>query len=82
VEIKPTVPLHPSGTIIAGFPRENYSMTHYCALWSMVFMMGFVMVFDNVHWRKKFNRLFCSKNLLSQDELNHLLTVWTACQDS
>jgi len=57
-------------------------MANYSALFSIVFMMSFVVLFDAVHWRKRLTRLFCSSNLLSQDELNRLSSIWSACQDS
>jgi cyanophycinase-like exopeptidase len=56
-------------------------MTHYCALYSMVFMMSFVMVFDSSHQRKRLGRLFSSITLMSQDELSRIQSIWTACQD-
>jgi CheY-like chemotaxis protein len=33
--------------------RETRVTPHHCALLSLVFMMGYVMVFDNVMWRKR-----------------------------
>jgi hypothetical protein len=56
-------------------------MTHYCALFSLVFMMSFVMVFDSAHHRKRFGRLFSSITLMSQDELSRIQSIWAACQD-
>jgi hypothetical protein len=61
---------------------EVPSMANYSALLSIVFMMSYVVLFDAVHWRKRFTRLFCSSNLLSQDELDRLATIWSACQDA
>lgn len=57
-------------------------MEHYCALWSIVFMMGFVMVFDGFHHRKRIDRLFRSVNLFTQDELNQVRAIWAACQEN
>ncbi len=57
-------------------------MEHYCALWSIVFMMGFVMVFDGSHHRKRIDRLFRSVNLFTQDELNQVRAIWAACQEN
>jgi hypothetical protein len=57
-------------------------MEHYCALWSIVFMMSFVMVFDGSHYRKRLLRLFRSVTLYSQDELEQVRAIWAACQDS
>jgi len=57
-------------------------MEHYCALWSIVFMMSFVMVFDGSHHRKKLAKLFGSVNLFSQDELERVRAIWAACQEN
>ena len=57
-------------------------MEHYCALWSIVFMMSFVMVFDGSHHRKKLAKLFGSVNLFSQDELDQVRAIWAACQEN
>ena len=56
-------------------------MTHYCALWSMVFMMSFVFLFDGVHQRGRLRRLLASINLMSSDELDQIRTTWAACQE-
>jgi hypothetical protein len=56
-------------------------MTHYCALFSLVFMMSFVMLFDSVHQRKRLGRLLSSISLISQDELSRIQSIWSACQD-
>jgi len=56
-------------------------MENYFALWSMVFMISFVVLFDGFHQRKRLCRLFSSVHLMSQDELNQLQTIWAACQD-
>ena len=53
-------------------------MSHY-ALLSMIFMISFVILFDGVHRRNRCNRVL--SNLLSRDELDQLLTIWSACQD-
>jgi hypothetical protein len=57
-------------------------MSHHCALLSLVYMMGFVMVFDGSHYRKKLNRLLSSVNLLSQEEVDRLQAIWAACQET
>ncbi|MGD0870859.1 MAG: hypothetical protein ABSB88_14980 [Bryobacteraceae bacterium] len=57
-------------------------MQHYCALWSIVFMMGFVIVFDGAHHRKKLERLFRSLNLFNQDEMDRIRAIWAACQET
>jgi len=56
-------------------------MSQYFALWSIVFGMGFVLVFDRVHGRNRLNRLLRSINLMSRKEMENLLSLWLACQD-
>jgi hypothetical protein len=56
-------------------------MTHFFALWSIVFMMGFVIVFANTHDRHRFLRLFASVDLCSRDEVDRLMAIWAACQE-
>ena len=55
-------------------------MTHRYALLSLIYMMGFVMVFDKTHWRNKISR-FLSGSLLSQEEVTQLQAIWSACQE-
>jgi len=57
-------------------------MEHYCALYSIVFMMSFVFVFEGSHHRKRLERLLHSLNLFSQDELSQVRAIWSACQES
>ncbi len=54
-------------------------MTHFSALYSVIFMIGFVAVFDGLHYR---HRLLRSIRLFSSDELTRLQSIWEACQDS
>lgn len=56
-------------------------MSHYSALWLMVFGISFVLMFDKVHIRNRSNRLLSSLNLMSQEELNRLLSIWSACEE-
>jgi predicted transcriptional regulator len=53
-------------------------MSRYFALLSIVFMMGFVMVFDKVHL-KNCNVRFCKKGVLSRQEVDQLLRIMSAC---
>jgi len=55
-------------------------MANYMALFSIVFTMSFVVLFDDVHRRNRCNRVLSS--LLSRDELDRLRTIWEACQES
>ena len=57
-------------------------MQHYCALSSIIYMMGFVMVFESSHHRKRLERLFRSVNLFSPDELDQVRAIWAACQET
>jgi hypothetical protein len=57
-------------------------MEHYCALSSVVFMMGFLFVFEGSHHRKRLDRLFNSLNLFSQNEMDQVRAIWAACQES
>jgi hypothetical protein len=56
-------------------------MAEQFALLSIVFMMGFVMVFDRMHWRHK-NSWFWMKNLMTQDDLNRIIRILEASQES
>ncbi len=55
-------------------------MTHYYALFSIVFMMSFVALFDSKHVDGK-NSRFCKHGLLSFDEIERLRSIMMACQD-
>jgi hypothetical protein len=55
--------------------------SQYCALLSMVFMMIFVALFDGVHQRNRHNRQTWALNLLSQQDLDRLMMIMSACQD-
>jgi hypothetical protein len=57
-------------------------MLNYWALYSVVFMMGFVVVFDAFHRRKRLIRLFTTVNFLTTEEVDQLRAIWVACQDS
>jgi hypothetical protein len=56
-------------------------MLHYFALYSIVFMMSMVMVFDRTHFRKR-NTRFCEKNLLNSRDVDRLRNILLACQES
>jgi hypothetical protein len=56
-------------------------MTHFFALWSIVFMMGFVVTFDNIHYKGRVKRVLSSLTLLSSDEVDQMRAIWCACQD-
>jgi hypothetical protein len=55
-------------------------MSHYFALLSIVYMMGFVLVFDNFHLRRC-NARFWKTGLLSRAEVERLMKILSACQE-
>jgi hypothetical protein len=60
--------------------RSEY-MSHYYALLSVIFMIGFVGLFDCMHV-DKWNTRFCKDRLLSREEIDQLRKVLLACQES
>lgn len=54
-------------------------MNQFYALLSMVFMMGFVLIFDRVH-RAGYISRFCDSNLLSAGEVDQLRKIAMACE--
>jgi len=57
-------------------------MTHYAALYSIVFMMGFVYLFDLQHHRHRLARLFASITLMSPEELDWIRRIQSACDEA
>jgi hypothetical protein len=57
-------------------------MSHFAALYSIVFMIGFVCVFDLQHGRRRFRQLFLSAGLLSTDELDLIRRIQAACEEA
>jgi hypothetical protein len=55
--------------------------SQYCALLSMVFMMIFIAMFDGIHQRNKHNRQLWALTLLSQQDLDRLMMIMSACQE-
>jgi hypothetical protein len=56
-------------------------MPQYFALLSIVFMMGFVLVFDRLHWRRRFLWPVWSGNLMSQAESEQLMKIVAASSE-
>jgi len=56
-------------------------MSHYFALYSIIFMMSVVMVFDRTHFRKRYAH-FCEKNLLNSRDIDRLRNILKACQEN
>ncbi len=54
-------------------------MSHYYALISLVFMIGFVALFDSKHLDGR-NARFCKDGLLSQGDIDRLRSILAACQ--
>ena len=48
------------------------------ALFSIVYRMGFVLVFDRMHWRRKHCWQFWAPHLMSQDESEQILRILQA----
>jgi hypothetical protein len=55
-------------------------MSHYCALFSLVFMMTFVLLFDCKHV-DGLNARFCKHGLLSPEDVDRLRSILSACQE-
>jgi len=53
-------------------------MSELCARLAVVFMMGFVIVFDRMHWR---HHHWPEMNLMSQDESERILRILAAAGD-
>jgi len=51
--------------------------SQFFALLSVVFMMGFVMVFDRMHWR----HCWADSHLMTQDESQRILRILSASQN-
>jgi len=56
-------------------------MSQYAALYSIVFMMAFVFVFDRLHQRRRFYRLFTAE-LMSSQELDQIRKIQSACDEA
>ncbi len=48
------------------------------ALLSIVFMMGFVMVFDRIHWRHRYSWF---PNLMTREDLDRIMRILEASQE-
>jgi len=56
-------------------------MSHYAALYSIVFMMAFVGTFDCHHRRGRFRRLLASITLMGPEELDLIRKIQAACSE-
>jgi hypothetical protein len=57
-------------------------MSHYAALESIVFMIGFVSFFDLWHQSRRLGHLFPSVMLMSSEELDLIRKIQFACEDA
>jgi len=57
-------------------------MTPQFALLSLVYMISFVIVFDRMRYKHKLSDWLRGTNLLNGEELNRIMAIWTACQES
>lgn len=55
-------------------------MEHYCALLSVVFMIGFVFMFDRVH-HERLSARFCATSLLGEQDVARILQILAACRE-
>jgi hypothetical protein len=60
--------------------RLERCMSQYFALYSLIFMIAFVGLFDCMHLDKK-NARFLKNGLLSSEELGQLRRILVACQE-
>ncbi|HTP35219.1 MAG TPA: hypothetical protein VMJ75_23740 [Candidatus Acidoferrales bacterium] len=57
-------------------------MSHYAALLSIVFMIGFVYTFDLRHQHRRISRLFGLVTLMSPEELDLIRKIQLAGEDA
>ena len=57
-------------------------MSHYAALYSIVFTMGFVYLFDRQHQRRRFYQMFASVVLISPEELDLIRKIQVAGEEA
>ena len=57
-------------------------MTHYAALFSIVFMIAFVSMFDVAHKRRRICRLIASVTLMTSEELDRIRKIQSACLEA
>jgi hypothetical protein len=57
-------------------------MSHFAALYSIIFMISFVGVFDLQHQRRRLCRLIDSITLMSSDELDRIRRIQAACLEA
>jgi hypothetical protein len=48
----------------------------------MVFMIGFVILFDHMHYKRRLNHWLSGANLFRREELERIQAIWSACQEN
>ena len=56
-------------------------MSHYATLYSIVFMIGFVYLFDRRHQRRRFWRLLTSVVLMTPEEVDLIRKIQLADEE-
>jgi len=56
-------------------------MSQYSALYSIVFMICFVLLFDRRHRHHRLQRVFASVALMTTDELGWIRKIQSACEE-
>jgi hypothetical protein len=56
-------------------------MSHYATLYSIVFMIGFVHLFDRRHQRRRFWRLLASVVLMTPEEVDVIRKIQLADEE-
>jgi len=57
-------------------------MTGRYALLALVYMMSFVILFDRMHYKHKLGAWWRGSNLMSNDELEQIQAIWSACSEN
>ena len=61
--------------------KGERGMSHYAALYSIVFMIGFVYLFDRRHQRHRFWRLLASVVLMAPEEVDLIREIQSADEE-
>ena len=61
---------------------KKMQMSQYYAFWLTAFGISFGLMFEKVRIRNQSTRLLRSVNLMTREETDRLLSIWSACEDS
>jgi hypothetical protein len=61
--------------------KGGKAMSHYATLYSIVFMIGFVYLFDRRHHRRRFWRLLASVVLMTPEEVDLIRKIQLADEE-